>query len=246
MKKPSKNIWKPIVSVLVLILGFLIIMDLIVMPLYVSGGETKIPDVIGKNKNEAIKLLEDANLSPIVQTTRFDEKYGKDNVMYQKPAAGNTVKNGRRVYLTVSGGEILVAVPFVVNKTIRDAQITLERAGLNLGKIDSVESELPASTIVEQQYYQGKEVPKGTSVSIKVSVGPQVGMIRLPGLQGKSFTEAENILKSLSLVIGNKTYIQSSNYLPNTVVDQDPGEGTLLKINDPVNLILTSSKNSGK
>jgi eukaryotic-like serine/threonine-protein kinase len=245
MKKPSKNIWKPILSVLILILGFLIIMDLIVLPLYVSGGETKIPDVVGKNKNEATRILEDANLDPIVQTTRFDEKYGKDNVMYQKPAAGITVKTGRRVYLTVSGGEILVAVPFVVNKTIRDAQITLERSGLRLGKIDSVESELPANTIVEQQYYQGKEVVKGTTIGIKVSVGPQEGMIRVPGLQGKSFTEAENILKALSLTIGSKTYILSSNYLPNTVVDQDPSEGTLLKISDPVNLVLTSSKNGG-
>ena len=246
MKKPNKNIWKLVLSVFILILGFLLIMDLIVLPLYVSGSETKIPNVVGKNKNEAVKILEDANLNPIVQTTRFDEKYGKDNVMYQKPVAGVAVKSGRRVYLTVSGGEILVSVPFVVNKTIRDAQLTLERAGLNLGKIDSVESELPANTIVEQQYYQGKEVVKGTTVSIKISVGPQEGMIRVPGLQGKSFTEVENLLKSLSLTIGTKTYILSSNYLPNTIVDQDPSEGTLLKINDPVNLVLTSSKNGSK
>lgn len=246
MKKPDKNTWKIILYSFIFIVAILIILDLVVLPLYVSGSETKIPDVIGKNKDEAIRILEDANLNPIVQTTRFDEKYGKDKVMFQKPNAGVSVKTGRRVYLTVSGGEILVSIPYVVNKTLRDAQITLERAGLNLGKVDSVESEMPANTIVEQQYYQGKEVVKGTSINVKISVGPQEGMIRVPGLQGKSFSEAESILRSLSLTVGNKTFILSTNYLPNTVVDQDPSEGTLLKINDAVNLVLTQSRNGGK
>lgn len=242
MKKPSKNIWKPILSVIIIILGVLLIIDLVVMPFYVRGSETKIPNVVGLNKDEAIRILEDADLSPVLQTTRYDEKYGKDKVVFQKPEASKVVKNLRRVYLTISGGDPLVRVPFLVNKTVRDAQVTLERAGLVLGEIDSVESEMDINTIVEQQYYQGREIAKGSKVGIKISIGPQLGMIRVPNLIGRSFSEVENTLKSLSIRIGNKTYVRSTSYLPNTVIDHEPSEGSLVKIGDSVNVVLTSSK----
>ncbi|MBI3122859.1 MAG: PASTA domain-containing protein [Ignavibacteriales bacterium] len=242
MKKPSKNIWKPIVSALILIFGVLLVIDLLIMPFYVSGSESKIPNVVGMNKDEAFNILEDANLSPVIQTTRYDEKYGKDRVIFQKPEGNKLVKAGRRVYLTISGGEPLVRVPFLINKTVRDAQVTLERAGLLLGDIDSVESEMDADLIVEQQYFQGRELATGSRVNVKISIGPQLGMVRVPNLVGRSFTEVENTLKSLSLRIGTKIYVKSSGYLPNTIIDHTPAEGSLIKVGDSVNVWITGSK----
>ncbi|MDF1611408.1 MAG: PASTA domain-containing protein [Stygiobacter sp.] len=243
MKKQIQKKWKPALAIIILIAGVTIIIDSILLPLYVKGNETIVPNVIGMNKDQAINFLESLNLTPVIQTTRFDDKYGKDKVIFQKPIKGSHVKEGRRVYLTISGGEPLVRVPFIVNKTLRDAQLTLEKAGLKLGQIDSVESELPTNIIVEQQYFQGRELPKGSAVAVKVSLGPQEGMIRVPALIGKSLTEAEGILKSLSLVIGLKTYIHSSKLLPNTIVDQQPSEGNLLKMGDSINVVLTTNKN---
>ena len=242
MKKPSKNIWKPIVAALILILGVLLVIDLLIMPFYVSGSEAKIPNVVGMNKDEAFNIIEDANLSPVIQTTRYDEKYEKDKVIFQKPEANKLVKEGRRVYLTISGGEPLVRVPFLINKTIRDAQVTLDRAGLLLGEIDSVESELDADLIVEQQYFQGRELAKGSKVNVKISIGPQLGMVRLPSLIGRSYSEVENTLKSLSLRFGSKIYVRSSGYLPNTIIDHTPAEGSLIKVGDSVNVWITGNK----
>jgi serine/threonine-protein kinase len=67
-------------------------------------------------------------------------------------------------------------------------------------------------------------------------------MIRVPNILGKSLIEAENILKSNSIKLGNKTYIYSLSLLPNTVVDQQPSESTLIKIGDSVNVIISQSK----
>ncbi|MCX7876314.1 MAG: PASTA domain-containing protein [Melioribacteraceae bacterium] len=242
MKKTIIKIWKPAIAIFILFVGILIILDSILLPLFVKGNETIVPKVIGLDKNQAISLLEKNNLTPVIQTTRFDDKFGKDKVIFQKPNNGSVVKEGRRVYLTISGGEPLVRVPFIVNKTLRDAQLTLENVGLKLGQIDSIESELPANLIVEQQYFQGRELPKGSYVNVKISLGPQEGMIRVPGLIGKSLTEAEAILKSLSLVVGHKSFIHSNKLLPNTIVDQQPSEGNLLKVGDSINVVLTTNK----
>jgi serine/threonine-protein kinase len=242
MKKPSKIFWKKLLYFFGGIFVFLLVIDYIILPLYVGGSEHQIPNVIGKQKDEAIKILEDAGLNPIVQTSRFDQKYQKDHVIFQNPSPNMTVKINRRVYLTISGGEPQIQMPSLIGKTIRDATVTLERIGLSIGKIDSIESEFPSGTIVEQQILQGREIAKGTSVNLKLSVGPQAGMIRVPNLLGKSLFEAESILKSNSLKLGSRTYINSPSLLPNTVVDQQPSENALIKVGDSVNVVLTQSK----
>lgn len=245
MKMPSKKFWNKLLITLVVLLAILLVIDIVVLPYYVSGIESKVPNVVGMNKDAAIKILSDANFNPIVQTSRFDQTYQKDQIIAQKPVADMVVKENRRIYLTVSGGDPIIKMPSLINRTMRDATITLERFGLVLGRIDSVESEFPAATIVEQQYFEGREIAKGTSVNIKVSIGPKVGMVRVPNLLLKSLNEAESILKANSLRLGNKLYIYSSSYLPNTVADQDPSQDTLVKIGDSVNVVLTQSKSSG-
>ena len=242
MKIFTKKFFKVIgISILVFI-AFLLAMDKIILPIYVSSDEYNVPDVIGKNKDEAIKILKDYHLNPIITTSRYDQKYGKDEVIFQKPVPNSHVKEGRRIYLTVSGGDQMVKMPNLINKTIRDAQITLERNGLVLGKVDSVESEFPSEIVCDQQFFEGREVAVGTEVGITVSLGPRIGMIRVPGLVGRTLNEAERILKTNSLRVGLKTYVTSTTLLPNTVQDQQPGEGTLVPVGDSVNVWLTQNK----
>ncbi len=244
MKKIPKKYWViPLVG-LISVMVVLIIIDTIVLPYYVSASEYNVPDVVNLHKDEAIRILKNLNLNPIVSTSRYDQNFEKDHVMFQNPYPNTLVKEGRRVYLTVSGGEQTVKMPFLLNKTIRDAQITLERAGLVLDSIEEVESELPTNTIVEQQYPEGRDLFQGTSVSVKVSVGPKLGMVRVPNLLGKSLTDAENVLRSLSLHIGVKTFIQSTTLLPNTVVDQQPSQDDLVEVGDSIDVVLTQSKSN--
>jgi eukaryotic-like serine/threonine-protein kinase len=243
MKTQKSKILKKILIVFIIILAVIGITDKIILPLVVSGSEVKVPDLIGKHKDEAYRVLEESGLQPIVQTSRFDESIKRDHIMFQKPAAGITVKSGRRIYLTISGGNALIKVPSLVGKTVRDAQLTLDRMGLKIGQVEMIESEFPQELIVEQQYMPGREISEGSSVAVKVSIGPQIGMIRVPNILGKSLSEVESILKSNSLQVGIKTYIHSANLLPNTVVDQQPSENTLVSIGDSINVVLTQNKN---
>ncbi len=240
-----KNIYKkiliiPTVIIISIIILFLII-DSVIMPFVVRADEYTVPNVVGMHKEKAIELLKNSNLSPVIQTSRYDAVYEKDHVIFQKPFANTVVKENRRVYLTISGGDILVKVPFLINKTVREAKITLERAGLVLGEVSEEVSEFPPEIIFEQQFPEGRELRIGSTVNVKVSLGPQIGMIRVPNILGKSLKEAESVLKFNSLKIGLKTYIHSSTLLPNTIVDQQPSENTLVPIGDSINVVLTQN-----
>ncbi|MDP3442998.1 MAG: PASTA domain-containing protein, partial [Ignavibacteria bacterium] len=62
---------------------------------------------------------------------------------------------------------------------------------------------------------------------------------------GKSLAEAENILRLNSLRIGTKTYIYSNTLLPNTIVDQQPSENSIIAVGDSVSVVLSQSKSGG-
>ena len=234
----NKIIYIPL-SIIVIVLALILLFDKMIMPWYVDAPVYELPDVVGKHKDEALEILKKNILKPVLEGPRYDANYPKDHVIFQKPVAGMSVKEGRRVYLFISGGESLIKVPLLFGKTSRDAKITVERLGLVLGEVEEVRSEMPAGRIIEQDPVEGIDVPKGSEITLKVSVGPKLGMIRIPNLLGKSYKDAENMLKRNSLRFGKINYLESPSLLPNTIIDQYPGENKLVAVGDSVDVVVT-------
>ncbi|MCU7496389.1 MAG: PASTA domain-containing protein [Ignavibacteria bacterium] len=218
----------------------IIILNLIVMPWYVSGREVVIPKVVGLNEKQAESLLSDSDLETVIGGERYNEKYPKGTVIFQKPEPGATVKEGRRVFLFVSSGIPLVKVPSLKGKYIRDARLSLERVGLDLGDTTMVQSQSPRGVIIDQQYYEGTEVQKGSKINITLSAGQRTG-VQVPDLLGKSLTEAEDILQEAKLTPGKINYQPSFSLLPNTVIDQYPSKDSNVPEGSTVDLFVTKN-----
>lgn len=212
------------------------------MPSIVAAAEVELPNVVGLNKTEAIRKLEALGLTPREVGPRYDSRYEKDEVIFQKPYAGTTVKVNRRIYIHISSGEPLIKMPQVVNKTLRNASLSIERIGLVVGEIEEIRSEMPMGTVVQQQYLYDHKLIKGSTVNLKVSVGPQLGMVRVPDLLGKSVKEAGRILSRSNLKLGEKSYISSPTLLPNTIISQTPSPNTLLNIGESVLIVISKSE----
>ncbi len=246
-----KNILKyPLVrKILYFLLGFIafiVLLDKVIMPWYVSEPEEKVPNVISLKEENALSTLKNANLVPVISDTTFDERYPRGTIILQKPNAGENVKEDRRIYLFVSGGEPVVLVPSLKGKSIRDAKFSLERIGLTLGHIDDIPSTNPKNMIFDQQYVEGTPLKKGDSVGVTVSAGEEYGEITVPDLIGKSLSEAEKILADSSLQIGKINYQPSFSLLPNTVLDQYPSKGNKANKGDHVDLFVTKSVETNK
>ena len=223
----------------VLAVGAFFVINDYVMPSYVEANELILPDVVGLNKDEAIRKLKALKLSPIEVGPRFDSRYEVDEVIFQKPYAGTNVKENRRVYIHISGGEPSVKMPQLVGKTNRDAKINLKRIGLFVRELKEVRSELPRGVIVEQEFPFEHELENGDSVNLKISIGPKLGMVRVPELIPRSEKEAVKILHRLRLKMGKRTYRASPSLLPNTIISQTPAPNSLLSIGDSVNVIIS-------
>ena len=64
--------------------------------------ETKVPDVIGKDRFEAEKILAEADLKFRVRATRPSNQAQPDTVLFQLPRPGEVVKAGQTVAMDIS------------------------------------------------------------------------------------------------------------------------------------------------
>jgi beta-lactam-binding protein with PASTA domain len=240
MKKLFK---KPIIKKLLIAFGllvaFILIMDNIVLPLYVSSPEVIVPGVVGMSEEVAFETLKDAKFDPVIADTSFGVSVPPGRIFMQKPEEGKIVKKGRKIYLFLSGGDQTVSVPLLKGKTVLDARFALERVGLKLGAIEEATSPQPKDMIFDQQFEEGTQLRKGQSVAISVSIGKSFGNIEVPDLIGKSLTQATKILSDSSLSVGKINYQVSNSLLPNTILDQYPAPGNRLNPGDKIDLFIT-------
>lgn len=64
--------------------------------------EVKVPDVVGKNRFDAEKILADADLKVRIRAYRPSNEANPDTVMFQLPRAGEVVKAGQTVAMDIS------------------------------------------------------------------------------------------------------------------------------------------------
>jgi len=242
MKEIIKKIliWFAVLAVFFGILMY--VADVFIMPAYVSSPEVKVPKVVGLTQDKAVEILKENKLTPVIQGTRYNEKIPKDHIIFQKPEGGTTVKENRRIFLHISGGNPTSKMPDFINRTVRDAKIAIDRMGFVLSDVEKVESELPANTIIEQIPNPGTNLTRGSKIKLKVSIGPSKGKVRVPDLVGMSYKEALSTLQTNSLAVGTINYENSNNLLPNTVISQFPSKNTLLNVGETVDLFITKNQ----
>jgi len=229
--------------VLASVFAFFLLMNYIVLPWYVNhGSRLTVPTVVGVPLEEARRSLRDAGMEPVEAEIRPDPTHPAGTVVTQNPSGGAIVKEGRRVYLTVSGGEVRVTVPLVRGRSIRDAKFALERFGLTLGSVSEQNSEVfPQGTVIQQMPPADTRVARGTRVSLVVSKGSLREDTTVPQLTGKSLRDAEKLLEQAGLRVGHITYQPNFELLPNTVLDQFPRGGEAARYGDAVDLFVVQT-----
>jgi eukaryotic-like serine/threonine-protein kinase len=240
---PAKILYVVVACFVVL----LTIFDSLIMPWYVSRPTVTIPSVVGMTEVDAMTLLKSMNLEPLRGDTRMDKQYPEGSVVAQNPDPQQIVKMGRRVYLTISGGEKLVVIPSFKGSTLRNAKFTLDRLGLHQGTLSyAISTEFPEGIIMSQEPPAGANIRNNGFVNFMVSAGTSIDSIMVPELIGKSLTEAQKILLEKGLTVGTITYQPSADLLPNTVIEQVPRPNEIVTVDKNVDLFIATPIDKSK
>ncbi len=136
-------------------------------------GDGSVPDLTGKMKDDLSEYLEAAGFKLGAVTTKSSDQ-PEGTVLSQNPKAGSEVEKGTAIDVVVSdGSKAKATVPYLVGKSLSEAQGELAAAGLSAGKVSyDYSSSYAEGEVMWQQYDAGAMVDKKSSVKLRVSKGP--------------------------------------------------------------------------
>lgn len=221
------------------ILGVLVF-NFLVMPLLVRSGQAiTVPDVCGKDEAEAERILREARLKVSIEAHRFDPVIAKGKIVIQEPLPGRKVKAGRTVALVVSKGVEKLALPYILGLELEKARQILDKYDIQIVAVDSAFNDsVMEGRIAAANPGPGEEVPKGSKVSVTVSLGQGIAV---PDFSGMKIDEATALIREKMLSLGEVKEIEGSGE-PGMIMLQSPNAGILVQVGDSVNLVVVKKK----
>jgi eukaryotic-like serine/threonine-protein kinase len=186
----------------------------------VESQPVAVPNVVGITQENAVRLIENAELTAEVRR-RADEEVSEGTVIEQSPQAGAKIAKGETVIIIVSSGLPQVTVPKVANLPLNQATQRLSDAGLDW-RVNEVFSErVEAGVVISQDPRPEQRVDQGTTVTLRVSKGVQE--FEVPGVIGLDQDSASAALDEAGFLVD--PVIVASSEPAGIVVDQSPGGG---------------------
>ena len=114
-----------------------------------SSASVSVPAFVGQTQADALAECGGLRLRCVVITTQPSDRYPKDVVMSQAPAAGSRAREGREISLVVSAGITIFPMPDLRFESQRNAALDLNRLKLQLDHTTVVANDnVPANHIV--------------------------------------------------------------------------------------------------
>jgi len=165
----------------------LLVFNSVVMPRFVRhGDEISMPDVRGKRRAEAEKLLADFDLAVRDTVLRLNAGVPAGVVMDQEPAPGSSIKPYRGVRLVLSRGREQTRVPKLAGQTLRFVRMNLGEEGYQVGDVVRTPSrDVARDFVVASEPPAGTPIEPGGRVHLLVSEGPEARTWIMPDLRGQ-------------------------------------------------------------
>ena len=191
--------------------------------------EIKVPNFVGSTFEKAQALAQETGL----EIARGEDVYSPDQeegkITSQNPTADSVVSPGKLITVYVSKGKKDGVVPKIVGRDYKEASEYLKTFGFELGIVKTESSTLPENVIIEQSVEEGSTASKGTKIDVTVSDGKGKETVKMPNLIGKTPDEANAIIDTEGLKLGDATYEETTTTAQNLIFWQQYPEGTELE-----------------
>jgi len=191
-----------------------------------------VPLVVGQPFDAASATLTTAGL----KVARLDDELSPQTpgtVLAQDPTDGRKAETGSTVTLTVSSAE--VTVPDVVGQQVDAASASLQRLSLVVAR-QNVDSDKAPGTVLEVNPAARTKVPKGSTVTLKVTAEPGVDV---PDVKGKSQADATALINSVGLQPAVIAF--PSDTIPSgSAIGTDPVAGTRVPKGTSIRLVISN------
>lgn len=204
----------------------------------IQGQEVKVISVVGLHKDVAEEKLRDMGLGFKVKNEVYSSEYKEGHVTYQNIEAGDIVKKGYPIEVTISKGVKEVKVPYVINKSVDEAEILIKDQDL-VPVVKREYSDIPKDYVISQSPEADEMVPAGSTINLVVSDGPEIKYVIVPNVIGENVEKAKRELTSMGLIVETK-YEYNENVEKDIIVWQDIPANSEVEENTTINLTVSN------
>ncbi len=241
LKKEDKNaiIAAAITALLIIVVGFFIGQGFF-KGYFGKTNEFKVPDLVGQDYQAVSLEINEKDKINIVKTgEEYNEEYDKGIIISQHPTAGEKINFPGNIEVIVSSGEKKSVVPDVRNKDYRLAGIDIDNAGFKYEIENEYNERVPEGFVISQSPQANSEIRDGETITLFVSKGPEIKVIKVPDLNGMNEDEAKNTILRLGLVQGDVTR-QKDSKVKGTVIGQSLSAESEVEEKTKIDLIVSS------
>ncbi|MGE7185153.1 Stk1 family PASTA domain-containing Ser/Thr kinase [Peribacillus sp. NPDC006672] len=224
-----------------LALALLAVLSVTVLPSLLGSKEVTIPDLKGKELDDAITELLKLDLV-IGDTIEIeDEEVEADLVIKTNPKEGKTVKVGTEVDIYQSVGKETISLSSYKGRKYSDVESFLEKIGFKDIVVTEEYDDSAAGTIIEQTPSEGnKIVPSETDLKLTVSKGAD--LLSLKNLTGFNEAGLNDYSNDSGIKIKVEDKVYDDSVAEGLVISQSPEPATKVEKGSTVNVVLSKGK----
>lgn len=203
-----------------------------------SEGYVEVPNFVGKKYEDIIADPQYGSLFTFSYKESYSNVYEKGIVTDQSLNRSTKVLEGTKIELTVSMGIKTVAIPEVIGDDIDSVAKILQ----NMGFIVKTEYEY-SDTVAEKKIIsctpdENTNVAYGTEITLVVSRGRQVQLVKVPNVLGKDVNDAFDTLTASGFTVLVET-AYSDTVKINSVISQGSAPNTRIPKGSEIKIVVS-------
>ena len=203
-KKDRLSVWLGIATGLIIVSVLFYIGMKFVLPAIIpdNTGDYVVLDYTNKDFNDVREELAKFEITADESERIFDETIGKDIIISQDVATGNTLKPGNTIKFKVSDGPEMVEIPDISGKESREAEQIIKDHELEPSEITEYSDTVATGLVIRTEPAAFEKVKPNESVAVYVSLGPELLKVKVPDISGLTRSEAEKRITDNKLTVG--------------------------------------------
>ena len=241
-------------AILIAVVVLFVVLIFVALRVYTRHGQNvSVPELRRLSLTEVKKICDERGLKFEISDSVYSSNAAPGTVIDQTPPATFKVKKERTIFLTIKAYSVeQVAMPRLIDLSIKSAQAQLATVGLGVGKI-SYKPDIARDAVIEQMF-NGKPIPAGTRVAkgslidLVLGKGEDEGITKtvVPDLKSYSLYTAGLVAAQNSLNIGAKigdgTVKTQADSLSAVIYKQSPAKGRLVLPGSEIDVWITTDQ----
>ena len=242
-------------AILVAVVVLFVVLIFVALRVYTRHGQNvSVPELRRLSLTEVKKICDERGLKFEISDSVYSSNAAPGTVIDQTPPATFKVKKERTIFLTIKAYSVeQVAMPRLIDLSIKSAQAQLATVGLGVGKI-TYKPDIARDAVIEQKF-NGKDIPSGTRIAKGSLIDLVLGKGEddannnktvVPDLKSYTLYTAGLVAAQNSLNIGAKigdgTVKTQSDSLSAVIYKQSPAKGRMVLPGSEIDVWITTDQ----